>query len=71
MVEPGAPDRCDRVAVELTREIDAADFSSERAGNRADPKGIGNNSNSIAFFLWPAHRRQWESRPRPKRAEGR
>src|SRR6516162_262955 len=36
MVEPGAPDRRDRMIIEVVGKVDAADFRAQRAADRAD-----------------------------------
>jgi hypothetical protein len=36
MIEPGAPDRCDRTVVDILREVDASDLGAERPSYLAD-----------------------------------
>jgi Family of unknown function (DUF6516) len=54
MIEPGAPDRRDRVVVEILGKIDPGDVGPERAGDRTDIKRVAAHRLDPPRLSYPA-----------------
>src|SRR5439155_21111164 len=47
VIEPGAPDRGDRIVIDLARQIDAGDFCTDRPGEWVDSQRIAMHQSRV------------------------